>query len=272
MDVSPLPDAQLLRTRCTASAVALAVCVLAGSAWAQVTDPAGTAPTADTKPANTSPVTRPPAATTSGAVKATGSGGNVSRTETAAGLPAGNSEQPINLEAASSDFDYKNNALLFRRVRITQGQLEVTAQQASASGLEFANAEWRLQGDVKIKVPGGMLQSNEARVKFRNNEIVSATIRGEPAAFEQRLQQNNQLARGHAATIDYNVKQSTVQLQGNAWLTDGQNEINGNTLVYDIARERVQANPNEKDPGGVRITINPPRKNANAPPTKGTGT
>jgi lipopolysaccharide transport protein LptA len=218
-------------------------------------------------------VTKPPAATTSAAAKATGSGGKVSRTETAAGLPAGNSERPINLEAASSDFDYKNNALLFRRVRITQGQLEVTAQQASASGLEFANAEWRLQGDVKITVPGGMLQSNEARVKFRNNEIVSATIRGEPAAFEQRLQQNNQLARGHAATIDYNVKQSIVQLQGNAWLTDGQNEINGNTLVYDIARERVQANPDEKDPGGVRITINPPaRKNATTPPTRGTGT
>lgn len=278
MDVSPLPDAQLLRTRCAASALALAVCLLAGSVWAQVTEPAGTPPAADakpadTKPANTSPVTRPPAATTSGAAKATGSGGKVSHTETAAGLPAGNSEQPINLEAASSDFDYKNNALLFRRVRITQGQLEVTAQQASASGLEFANAEWRLQGDVKITVPGGMLQSNEARVKFRNNEIVSATIRGEPAEFEQRLQQNNQLARGHAATIDYNVKQSIVQLQGDAWLTDGQNEINGNTLVYDIARERVQANPNEKDPGGVRITINPPaRKNATTPPTRGTGT
>ena len=47
------------------------------------------------------------------------------------GLPPGNSEQPINLEAASSDFDYKNNSLLFKRVKITQGGLEVTAQQAS---------------------------------------------------------------------------------------------------------------------------------------------
>ena len=51
------------------------------------------------------------------------------------GLPAGNSELPINLEAASSDFDYKNNTLLFKRVKITQGGLEVTAQQASATGL-----------------------------------------------------------------------------------------------------------------------------------------
>jgi len=185
------------------------------------------------------------------------------------GLPPGNSEQPINLEAASSDFDYKNNSLLFKRVKITQGGLEVTAQQASATGLEFENSEWRLQGDVKIVVPGGMLRSSEARVAFQKNEIVRASIKGSPAEFEQRLKEGNQVARGRAQAIEYNVKESTVRLTGDAWLSDGQNEISGNTLVYDIARERVQANPNEKDPGGVHITINPPKK---APaPDKSTG-
>jgi lipopolysaccharide transport protein LptA len=185
------------------------------------------------------------------------------------GLPPGNSEQPINLEAASSDFDYKNNSLLFKRVKITQGGLEVTAQQASATGLEFENSEWRLQGDVKIVVPGGMLRSSEARVAFQKNEIVRASIKGAPAEFEQRLKEGNQVARGRAQAIEYNVKESTVRLTGDAWLSDGQNEISGNTLVYDIARERVQANPNEKDPGGVHITINPPKKTP--APDKSTG-
>jgi lipopolysaccharide transport protein LptA len=188
-----------------------------------------------------------------------------SRAPGAAGLPPGNSEMPINLEAASSDFDYKNNSLMFRRIRITQGGLEVTAQQANATGLEFENSEWRLQGEVKISVPGGQLQSNEARVQFRNNAIVRASIKGAPAAFEQRLRTNDQVARGRAESIEYNVQESTVRLTGDAWLSDGQNEIRGNTLVYDVGRERVQANPNEKDPGGVRITINPPKKTAPAP-------
>src|SRR5262245_52223458 len=62
------------------------------------------------------------------------------------GLPPGNSEQPINLEAASSDFDYRNNTLQFKRVKITQGELVVTAQEASASGLQFDNSEWQLRG------------------------------------------------------------------------------------------------------------------------------
>lgn len=189
------------------------------------------------------------------------------------GLPAGNSELPINLEAASSDFDYKNNTLLFKRVKITQGGLVVTAQQASATGLEFNNSEWRLTGDVSIAVPGGKLQSSEARVMFKDNAIASASIKGGPARFEQQLKEKNQIARGRAAAIDYDVKAATVRLTGDAWLTDGQNEIRGNTLVYDIGRERVQANPSEKDPGGVRITINPPKKTpAPAPaPVKGGG-
>jgi lipopolysaccharide transport protein LptA len=186
------------------------------------------------------------------------------------GLPAGNSTLPINLEAASSDFDYKNNTLLFKRVKITQGGLEVTAQQASATGLEFNDSEWRLQGDVRIVVPGGRLQSNEAVVSFRNNTIARASIKGSPAEFEQQLREKAQVARGKADSIEYDVKAATVRLTGNAWLTDGRNEIRGSTLIYDIGRERVQANPNEKDPGGVKITINPPQKTTPAPPAGGT--
>jgi lipopolysaccharide export system protein LptA len=184
------------------------------------------------------------------------------------GLPAGNSELPINLEAASSDFDYKNNTLLFKRVKITQGGLEVTAQQASATGLEFNNSEWLLQGEVTITVPGGKLQSNEARVMFRNNAIAGASIKGTPAQFEQQLKEKNQVARGRAAAIVYDVKAATVRLTGDAWLTDGNNDIRGNTLIYDIARERVQANPSEQDPGGVKITINPPKKTPAATPDR----
>jgi lipopolysaccharide transport protein LptA len=164
---------------------------------------------------------------------------------------------PINLEAASSDFDYKNNTLLFRRVRITQGEMQVEAQEASATGLNFENSEWNLKGQVRITVPDGKLASDVAAVTFRNNEIVKAVIRGGPATFEQRLEQSRQLAQGRANSIEYDVGASTVRLLGAAWLSDGQNEIRGNTLVYDIGRQRVAANPDESDPGGVRITINP---------------
>lgn len=177
------------------------------------------------------------------------------------------SQEPINLEAASSDFDYRNNTLLFRRVKITQGPLQVEAQEASATGLNFDNSVWNLKGDVKIMVTDGKLASSDARVTFRNNQIASALIRGTPASFEQRLKESQRLAQGEAGTIDYNVQEGTVRLSGDAWLTDGQNVIRGSTLVYDIGKRRVVANPGGNEPGGVRITINPKQPaTAPAPP------
>ena len=192
---------------------------------------------------------------------------------TAAAAPL-DSQAPINLEAASSDFDYRNNTLLFKRVKITQGPLTVEAQEASATGLEFVNSQWTLKGQVRITMPDGKLASDTATVSFKDNQIVRAQIRGAPAVFEQRLEKSGQLAQGRAGSIEYDVRNGTVQLAGDAWLSDGQNEIRGNKLIYDVGRQRVAANPGETEPGGVRITINPkepagekkPAPPAEAPP------
>jgi len=173
---------------------------------------------------------------------------------------------PIDLQAASSDFDYRNNTLVFRRVTITQGGLRVEAQEATASGLEFVNSQWTFRGQVRITVPDGKLSSDSATVTFRDNQIVEARIRGTPAQFEQRLEKQGQLAQGRAASIEYDVRNDTVRLSGQAWLTDGQNEIRGETLIYDIGKQRVAANPGATEPGGVRITINP--KEPAPPPTE----
>lgn len=164
---------------------------------------------------------------------------------------------PINLEAASSDFDYRNDTLMFRHVKVTQGPLTVEAREAHATGLNFENSKWDLVGDVRITVPDGKLAADAATVLFKDNGIVNAVVRGGPATFEQLLKETRQLAKGRADTIEYDVQKSTVSLAGQAWLTDGQNEIRGETLVYDIGRQRVAANPGRSEPGGVQITINP---------------
>ncbi len=176
--------------------------------------------------------------------------------------------QPIDLQAASSDFDYKQNKLLFRRLKITQGPMQVTALEASASGLDFANSEWLLQGQVQIVTPDGRLDSASAQITFRNNVIAHALAKGAPASFEHQIKERGQLAKGRAAAIEYDVPANTVRLTGDAWLSDGQNEIRGDTLVYDIARQRVLANPNEKDAGGVHIIINPKNPPSGPAPRK----
>jgi lipopolysaccharide transport protein LptA len=164
---------------------------------------------------------------------------------------------PIDLVAASSDVDYRNNKLRFTKVRITQGPMSIEADEASATGLNFENSEWTFAGNVRMQVPDGDLAASDAVVTFRDREIGTAVIRGKPAEFRQKLKDSAQVAQGRANTIDYDVKAGKVTLSGAAWLSDGDNTIQGDTLVYDVARQSVAANPGGTTPGGVRITINP---------------
>jgi lipopolysaccharide transport protein LptA len=162
---------------------------------------------------------------------------------------------PISVEADSSDFDYKNGVLVFTRVRITQGDARVEADRATATGLEFENSRWRLEGKVRIRAEGGSLASDTATVRFVNNEIQNAEVVGSPATFAQ--QRGDERAEGRAERIDYDLDSGRVRLSGGAWLSDGSNEITGSTLVYSMREERVVAEAGEQGGQPVRITINP---------------
>jgi len=171
---------------------------------------------------------------------------------------------PISVEAESSDFDYKNGVLVFTRIRITQGDARVEADRATATGLDFENSSWRFEGQVHITAEGGSLSSEAATVRFVNNEISSAEVTGSPARFAQ--QRGEQRAEGRAQRIDYHLTSGRVRLAGDAWLTDGSNEITGSTLVYSMREERVVAEAGEQGGQPVRITINP-----KSPPAAGPG-
>lgn len=165
-------------------------------------------------------------------------------------------ELPITVAARSSDFDYRSNQLVFNDVTIVQGGTRITAERAQASGLDFEDSGWEFSGSVKIAMPDGMLASDTARVRFAKGEIQSATVTGAPATFEQRREAR--LALGRANRIDYDLGRGTVELAGDAWLSDGRDEITGPALVYSTANQRVISR------GKVVITIQP-REKAAAP-------
>jgi len=97
---------------------------------------------------------------------------------------------PISLDADSSDFDRKNKRLLFRGVRITQGDLAIEADSAEASQLDFENALWIFRGNVRIDLQTAFIESDEATLNFFDHVLSSATIKGTPAQFEQQAHRN----------------------------------------------------------------------------------
>jgi lipopolysaccharide transport protein LptA len=175
---------------------------------------------------------------------------------------------PINLEAASSDVDYRTNTVVFKDVVISQGGTRVQAEHAHATGLNFVNSRWTFEGKVRIEAEQhGNLRSDQATVEFRDNRIARATITGKPAEFEQQRAQSEQMARGHADEIVYDVSDGTVRLENDAWLSDGQNEISGPLLVYNVRAQRVQASAPNSDQR-IHIRIQPPHTAPASPPPK----
>ena len=182
-------------------------------------------------------------------------------------LPRGPSSQlPITVDAASSEVDYKTNTVVFSQVVITQGTTRVQADHAHASGLNFANSRWTFDGHVRMDMPPrGSVRADQAVVEFKDNHIARATVSGKPAEFEQQRADSEQMAHGHANEILYDVTDGTVRLSDDAWLTDGQNEISGPLLVYNIREQRVQAATEPGTGQRVHITIAP----QGVPATKG---
>jgi lipopolysaccharide transport protein LptA len=169
-------------------------------------------------------------------------------------------QQSISLDAQSSELDYKNNNLLFRKVRIAQGTMSVTADQAQATGLDFENSHWVFRGNVKITMEQGLLTSDEADITFAKKLLSKAVVNGNPAAFEQRIAKTGKLAQGHADTIDYDVARGVVHLSKNAWMSDGEREILGESLKYNVLAQTIVAEGSEQGSQRVHIVITPPVK------------
>ncbi|MBT8144898.1 MAG: hypothetical protein KJO55_09375 [Gammaproteobacteria bacterium] len=211
---------------------------------------------------------------------------------TAAGATA--QELPILLDAASTDYDRRNQRILFEQISIARGELGIEAQQADSSQLDFADSTWVFRGNVRIfsaesevtaatarmrfvdhelrsatitGTPAVMrhnsnavvrVEATEAVVTFGGNELRSVRLSGAPATFEHRGRDTDvTLTRGRANRLVYDLDKQQMRLEADAWISQADNEIRGNEIVYDIAAERVIAGSDDED-DRVRIIITPP--------------
>lgn len=176
--------------------------------------------------------------------------------------PPHDKQQPIIFDAQSADLDLKNNNSIFKKVRISQGNLVIVADQGQATrktaALDFDDNLWDFRGNVKITVPDGELTSDEAQVTFFNKVLTSALATGSPASFEQKIARASKTAHGTADSIDYDVRKGIIRLSRNAYISDGQNEIRGESLKYNVAAQSVAAESQEQNAQRVHIIITPP--------------
>ena len=169
---------------------------------------------------------------------------------------------PIALDAQSSELDLRTNNVFFRKVHIAQGAMAVTADQGQATrealGGNFDNSLWVFRGNVKITMDQGQLTADDAQIDFVKKLLSKAVAHGKPAEFEQRIEKTGKTAHGHADNIDYDATKGVVRLTKNAWLSDGQNEVRGESLKYNVLAQSIVADAAEQGSQRVHIIITPP--------------
>jgi lipopolysaccharide export system protein LptA len=180
----------------------------------------------------------------------------------AAPASARDRQADILLEAQSTTIDLKTNTAVFSKIRISRGAMSITADQGQANeqrskDLYFENNVWNFRGNVKIAVEQGELFSDDAQITFVNNALSKAIANGKPASFEQAVK-TGKPAKGHAQTIDYDAAKHLVRFLKDAYLTNGDHEITGQALKYDVLGQKVIAEEAEQNSQRVRIVITPP--------------
>ena len=165
---------------------------------------------------------------------------------------------PITLNAESSDFDYESSRLIFRGLQLEQGELFIKANIAETDKLNFADGVWNFSGDVFVKTAAASLYCDTAVLRFINHRLASAELTGNPARFEQRLEESEDINTGEAGRMIYQLDKGILELQQNARFADGTNEISGDLITYDVVGRNLSAGSG--DSGPVKILIEPPEK------------
>jgi lipopolysaccharide export system protein LptA len=170
--------------------------------------------------------------------------------------------EAIVVDADSFDGGLASNKITFHKVRISQGDMSISADLGQGTqkktGIDFDNSAWNFRGNVKIGMEHGQLYADDAQIVFIKQLLATAVANGKPASFEQKIEKTGKVAQGRADTIDYDAALHLVRLTNDAWLSDGQTEIRGQSLKYDMLAQSIVADPAEQNSQRVHIVITPP--------------
>lgn len=164
---------------------------------------------------------------------------------------------PISLDAESTDYDGKSSMLMFRGLRLSQGNIGIVADEGRASKLDFEDSVWHFTGNITIDVENGHIEAETADLHFAGHQLKKATITGAPATFEMQRPGTGEVTHAEGKSLEYDFDAGIVEFSGDARITEGGNQISSSYLVYNILEQRINASSGGDGDPRVRITYTP---------------
>ncbi len=164
---------------------------------------------------------------------------------------------PISLDADSTDYDGKNSMLMFKGLRLSQGNIGIQADEGRASKLDFEDSVWRFSGNVIIDVENGHIECATADLQFSDHQLILADIEGSPATFELTRAGDGNTTYAEAGKLRYDLRTGTIEFSENATITENGNQISSSFLVYNIREQRINAQSSADGENRVKIIYTP---------------
>jgi len=166
-------------------------------------------------------------------------------------------ELPINIDAESTGYLADESVLTFTKLNLSQGQISISADRGEASKLDFENSTWKFEGNIRITLENGSIESDFAHLEFEGHQIKTARIQGSPAKLLFKMEDEVTRTSAIANRIDYDFQKSLIDFTGNVSIQEGGNKISSEYLVYNIKDQSIQALSDIKDNSKVKITYTP---------------
>lgn len=164
----------------------------------------------------------------------------------------------IQMAADSTEIDARSGKVDFRGLSLTQNDLHIAANRATATAYaNFEDSTWQLS-DVRISAGSTRISADEATLNAKSDKLATLELRGKPATFEETAPGKSEPIKGGAGRIEFDNEKHTLSMTDDAWLSIGGNEIRYCNMLFDLSRQTYSTGTGCKEQ--VRITIAPEQK------------
>ena len=160
----------------------------------------------------------------------------------------GSGEPESGLQIDADDglhYDAATGRMTLTTVRISEAGYEIIADQADSDSFDLTNATWNFVGNVRFRALTASLTCDSAELRFEENRLKSATVRGEPVRMRN---EGDIVIEGNAATVEYDAESQLVRFMGEAVLETRASRVSGQSIAYDLRNETVTVNPQDGEP------------------------
>lgn len=158
----------------------------------------------------------------------------------------------------SLSLDLRSNRSIYTNVRLTDGNVTITAAEGTTDETSFEDSQWQFAGGVSISVDSTTLRAGSASFLFRNGALERGELAGEPVELTDFLEDRQLTVRGTAERIVFDNETRTAALYGQATLALGANEYSGCDLIYHLEEKTFNSGSAECP---VQFTIFPNEAN-----------